>query len=139
MGSLLSRRDRLKLEGGEELRLLSALEILEAGREADELARDDRERALCANACLLTRALERGGKPRFSSGREVLEGLGAREIEALARKWNVLDQGENPSPEGGEEEAMALKKAWSTRLMSAFAGACSSSLGRFLPRRGPGT
>ena len=138
-GSILSRRDRLRLEDGRELRLLSALEVLEAGREAGELAQNDRERALCANACLLARALERKGKPIFTCGREVLEQLSAREIGELARRWNELDRAENPSPEDGEEEAMVLKKAWSTRLMNAFAGACSNCLGRCLPRRGPRT
>ena len=43
-----------------ELRLLSALEILEARREAAQLAESQGERALCSNACLLARALESG-------------------------------------------------------------------------------
>ena len=51
-------RERLRLEDGRELRLLSALEVLQARREAEELARNEGERALCANACLLARALE---------------------------------------------------------------------------------
>ena len=58
---MLERRERLKLEDGRELRLLSALEVLEARREAEGLARGEAEAALCANACLLARALERGG------------------------------------------------------------------------------
>ena len=33
---MLERRERLKLEDGRELRLLSALEVLEARREAEE-------------------------------------------------------------------------------------------------------
>ena len=60
---MLERRERLKLEDGRELRLLSALEVLEARREAEGLARGEAEAALCANACLLARALERGGAP----------------------------------------------------------------------------
>ncbi len=135
--SILSRRERLRLEDGRQLRLLSALELLEAGREAEELARSEGERALCANACLLARALEERGRPLFSSGREVLERLSAREIAALAGRWNELDRAENPSPEDGEEGVMALKKAWSTRLMNAFAGVCSGSLGPFPRRNGP--
>ena len=136
--SILSRRERLRLEDGRELRLLSALEVLEAGREGAELAQNEGERPLCANACLLARALERKGKPVFPSGRAVLEGLSAREIGELARRWNELDRAENPSPEDGMEDVLALKKAWSTRLRSAFAGACS---GRSTPcprRRGRG-
>ena len=95
---MLERRERLKLEDGRELRLLSALEVLEARREAEGLARGEAEAALCANACLLARALERGGQPVFAEG---------------------------------------LKKAWSTRPMSAFAGVCSNALARFRRRSGP--
>ena len=135
--SLLSRKDRLKLEDGRQLRLLSALEVLEARREAEALAQGDQERALCANACLLARALEYENAPVFSSGQAVLEALSTREIAALARQWDELDRTENPSPEGGEQEALPLKKAWSMRLMSAFAGVCSGPLGHFLQRNGP--
>ena len=137
MESLLSRRDRLTLEDGTQLRLLSALEVLEAKREGEELAQSEGERALCTNACLLARALEEEGKPLFPSGRAVLEHLSAREVAQLARLWDELDRAENPSPEEGEEEARALKKAWSIRLMSAFAGVCSRHLGPFLRRSGP--
>ena len=134
--SILSRRERLRLEDGRELRLLSALEVLEAGREAAELAQHEEERALCANACLLARALERKEKPVFPSGRAVLEGLSAREIGELARRWNELDRAENPSPEDGVEDVLALKKAWSMRLMSAFAGVCSAPFRPFRRRNG---
>ena len=134
MQSLLSRRDRVTLEDGTQLRLLSAREVLEARREGEELAHSEGERALCANACLLARALEEEGRPLFPSGRAVLEHLSAREVARLARLWDELDRAENPSPEDGEEEARGLKKAWSIRLMSAFAGVCSRRLGPF-PRR----
>ena len=137
--SILSRRERLRLEDGRELRLLSALEVLEAGREGAELAQNEGERALCANACLLARALERKGKPVFPSGRAVLEGLSAREIGELARRWNEMDRAENPSPEDGMEDVLALKKAWSTRLRSAFAGVCSALFRPFPRRNGHGT
>ena len=137
MESLLSRRDRLTLEDGTQLRLLSALEVLEAKREGEELAQSEGERALCTNACLLARALEEEGKPLFPSGRAVLEHLSAREVAQLARLWDELDRAENPSPEDGEEEARVLKKAWSIRLMSAFAGACSGRSGPFPRRSGP--
>ena len=129
MESILSRKDRLELGDGRQLRLLSA----------GELAQSQGERALCANACLLARALERRGKPLFSSGRAALEGMSAREIGELARRWNELDRAENPSPEDGEEAAQSLKKAWSTRLMSAFAGACSARFRPCPPRSGSGT
>ena len=51
--SILARQDRVHLDNGMDLRLLSALEVLQARREAGELACEDRERALCSNACLL--------------------------------------------------------------------------------------
>ena len=56
--SILAGRDRISLNNGMDLRLLSALEVLQARREAAELAGEERERALCSNACLLARALE---------------------------------------------------------------------------------
>ena len=99
---MLERRERLKLEDGRELRLLSALEVLEARREAEGLARGEAEAALCANACLLARALERGGQPVFADGGAALAGLSAREIGALAGRWAAFDRAENPSPEDGE-------------------------------------
>ena len=133
---MLERRERLKLEDGRELRLLSALEVLEARREAEGLARGEAEAALCANACLLARALERGGQPVFADGGAALAGLSAREIGALAGRWAAFDRAENPSVRE-EERAAALKKAWSTRPMSAFAGVCSNALARFRRRSGP--
>lgn len=108
---MLERRERLKLEDGRELRLLSALEVLEARREAEGLARGEAEAALCANACLLARALERGGQPVFADGGAALAGLSAREIGALAGRWAAFDRAENPSPEDGEERLEGLKKS----------------------------
>ena len=127
----------MRLEDGRELRLLSALEVLQARREAEELAQNEGERALCANACLLARALENHGRPVFDSGKALLAAMGVREIGALAGKWAAFDREENPSPEDGRERALALKKAWSTRLMSAFAGACSGRSGPSPQRSGP--
>ena len=74
--------DRVKVDAGE-LRLLSAWEVLEARREGDALAQDGRERALCRNACLVARALERKGKPVFGDGQAALTALRVEEIAAL--------------------------------------------------------
>ncbi len=133
---LLGGRRSIKVDKGTELRLLSALELLEAGREAERLARREEEKALCANACLLARALERDRKPVFPDGEAVLQGLSAGEIGTLAKLWNGLNRAENPSPEDGEERVEALKKAWSTRLKRAFAGVCSKLSGPSPLRRG---
>ena len=129
---------RLDLGDGRQLRLLSALEVLEVRREAAGLIREDREKALCSNACLLARAVMRGEKPVFADGREVLERLRVEEIAQLSRRWAEFNRRENPSPEDGEERVDALKKAWSTRLMSALNGVCSrvSAYCPHRPRRG---
>ena len=132
---LLGGRRRIKVDKGMDLRLLSALELLEAGREAEQLACREEEKALCANACLLARALERDGKPVFSDGEAVLRGLSAGEIGAMAKLWNGLNRTENPSPEDGEERVDALKKALSTRLRRVFAGVCSKHSGHSPLRR----
>ena len=107
---MLERRERLKLEDGRELRLLSALEVLEARREAEGLARAPKEHALCSNACLLARALESGEKPVFDSGRAVLAGLTVSEIAALSRTWSQFNREENPALTMEQEEAEELKK-----------------------------
>ena len=60
-GGLWNGPDRVRVKEGS-LRLLSAREVLDARREGDGLARDGRERAVCRNACLIAKALERDRK-----------------------------------------------------------------------------
>ena len=93
---------------------------------------------MCANACLLARALERDGAAVFESGAAVLAGLTPRRIGALARQWAEFDREENPGAGDGEERCQALKKAWSTRRRSACAGACSGPLEPCPPKSGFG-
>lgn len=95
-----------------ELRLLSALEVLQARREAAELASEDRERALCSNACLLARALERSEDrtPVFADGRAVLAGLTVEEIAALASRWSQLRKEQDPGLNLSQEELENVKK-----------------------------
>lgn len=128
--------DRVKTPEGE-LRLLSAREVLEARREGDELAQDGDERALCRNACLVARALERKGRPVFESGQAVLDALRVEEIARLADAWADFNRKWNPSPLDGEGRIARLKKAWSTRSMSAFSGVCSVYSALCPRRRGP--
>ncbi|MFQ9471875.1 MAG: hypothetical protein ACLR0P_00925 [Oscillospiraceae bacterium] len=107
----MARRDCLTLDNGMRLRLLSALEVLQARREAGGLARAPKEHALCSNACLLARALEtEEGSPIFSGGEAVLAGLRVEEIAALAKTWSQFNREENPALTMGQEEAEALKK-----------------------------
>lgn len=135
-GGVLSLARERALGEGYALRLLSAREEMECEEEGRELAaeREGRE-ALCANACLVARALTRRGERVFSSGREALEGLTAGQIGSLAQRWGAFDRECDPGP--WDEKAVAeAKKGWSTRLMSAFSGVCSRLLGPFLRRRG---
>ena len=133
-GGILNLPRYRSLGNGWTVRLLSAREELEARREGEELAGEEREKALCANACLLSRALLRDGEQAFASGEEVLETLTAGQIADLARRWGEFDRECDPAP-WDEKAVDQAKKDWSTRLMSAFSGACSRLLGRCPPRR----
>ncbi len=135
--SIRAGRERMTVPEGE-LRLLSALEALEARREGAALAADEKERALCDNACLIARALEKDGKPVFADGRAALDGLRVEDIARLADQWAKFNREQNPSPVGRAEEQERRKKAWSTRVMSAFNGACSACSALFPRRNGPG-
>jgi len=110
--SMLARRDRMSLDNGCDLRLLSALEMLQARREGLELAGDGREQALCSNACLLARALERSEdrKPVFVGGRAVLAELTATEIAALAARWAAFSRENDPGLDLPREELEQVKQ-----------------------------
>ena len=121
---LLTGPFELELEDGRNLRLISAMEVLEARREAQWLARDGRERSLCSNACLLSRALFRDGKPLFRDGSHVLEQLTVEEIEALAGRWAQFNTQVNPGLNTERGRVEELKKVWSTPGRSGCTGAC---------------
>ena len=135
--SILAGADRMELENGMELRLLSALEILEARREATALAGEDRDRALCSNACLVARAVVRRGRPVYGSGEEVLHRLTVGQVETLARRWMAFYQEEGLGTGLERSRLDQLKKAWSTCRGSAFGGMCSNVLGRCRRKNGP--
>ena len=117
---LAGRRERVAQLRGEActLRVVTALEVLEARREAAELAVNGEERALCSNACLLAKALWMEERQVFQKGEQVLCALTPGEISSLAAELAELDRRENPSPEDSWEESKARKKAWSTRPMN---------------------
>ena len=131
--SMLAGRDRMPLDNGFDLR--SALEAIQARREGLELAADGRERALCSNACLLARALERteDQMPVFADGRAVLAGLTAEEIAALAARWAAFSRENDPGLGLPQEELEQVKQD-----LAGCAGGCCGSLARCLPRSGPG-
>lgn len=123
--SILARHDRMDLGNGMSLRLLSAFEVMQARRAAGLLAEEERERALCSNACLLSRALEKEpGKPLFHSGQEVLAGLTVEEISALARRWSQFNREENPGLALSEEELEDVKKNSAPPPRSGCGGGC---------------
>jgi hypothetical protein len=96
---MMALSGRMSLGNGLVLRLLSGLELLEARREAAELACLPGERPLCSNACLLARALWMEGEeePLFADGEQVLIGLTAEEIEALCARWDAFRRGSIPT------------------------------------------
>lgn len=116
----------MPLDNGMELRLLSALEVLQARREAEDLVREDRERALCSNACLLARALEQAEDhtPVFSSGQAVLSALTVEEIAALAGRWARFRQENNPGLNLTDKELETVKKNSVTTPVSGSGGGC---------------
>ena len=120
--SILSGPDRMELDDGRQLRLLSALEVLEARREALWLAQGERERALCANACLLARAVMRKEQSVFRDGSDVLAQMTAEEIGTLAGCWAQFNARVNPGPDS--EQVDELKNVWSTPRKSGCTGAC---------------
>ena len=122
--SLLAGPSGVELEDGRRLRLLSAMEVLEARREAEWLARGERERALCSNACLLARAVVKDGQPLFKDGGQVLERLTAEEIGALAKRWAQFNAQVNPGPDAESSQVEELKNVWSTPGRSGCTGAC---------------
>ena len=126
LGKLLGGARRKRLGHGLELRLLSAREVLEARREAENLSRDGAERALCANACLLARALEQEEehKPVFSDGRAVLAGLTVEEIGGLARRWSQLRLESDPGLNVTEEELENVKKNSAVTRENGCGGGC---------------
>lgn len=122
-----------------ELRLLSAWEILKLREESAQMAADGSERALCSNACLIARALERNGKPVYPDATAVLKALRVEDIVRLADTWGEFNRTCNPSPLDSEEEIQRRKKVWSTRLTRAFNGVCSVLSARCPQRTEPET
>ena len=121
---LLDGPCELELDDGRRLRLLSAMEVLQARREAQQLAKDGREQALCSNACLLARALVWDGTPLFPDGEQVLAQMTAEEIGVLSERWARFNEQVNPGPGVRENRLDELKNVWSTPRKSGCTGAC---------------
>ena len=70
----------------DELRQLTAGQLLTIWRESGEAAEESMERALLCNARVLAESCFYRGEPVFESGEEVLELLTTREMEQLLRQ-----------------------------------------------------
>jgi hypothetical protein len=103
-------RERCPVAEGE-LRLLSAWEILMLREESAQLAQDGPERALCSNACLIARVLERDDAPVYPDGQAVLQAMSPEEIGRLADRWGDFNRTCNPSPTEGEREIGACRRS----------------------------
>lgn len=136
-GGLLGLPRERELGRGYTLRLMSAREEMECRREGEELAAEERDGALCANACLLAHVFWKDGYPLYENGAEVLEKMTAGQIAHMAGLWSEFDRECDPGP-WDTEAVDEAKKGWSTRLMNAFSGVCSRLLGFFRRRNGRG-
>ena len=121
-----TRRTTAKGHPGLTLRVLSAWEVLEARREGRTMEETGREAALCANACLLSKALEREGKALYPDGEAVLRGLTVAEIAQLARQWAEFSREVAPSPR--DPEAVDGLKKPGAHAGGAPALACAQDL-----------
>lgn len=82
---------------------------MQVRREAMELAVNEMDLPLCANACLVARALVCAGERVYTDGRAVLDGLSAEEIEALAERWAAFRREKGVGLGLGEKRLDALK------------------------------
>lgn len=94
----------VELGEGWSLRFLTANQMLECRGEGEAMAKEERDKALWANAALLSKVLLREGKPAFEGGEEVLASLTVGQIEGLTRRWWEQD---NFSPQPLREERIA--------------------------------
>ena len=112
--SFLSRSHRCEVTvGGEkcEVRILSAREMLALRRDIASGEFDDaQQRAVWANAALVSLALCRDDEVVFADAGAALAALGVGEINALVERYAALDGAVNPSVEDGRGEIEALKK-----------------------------
>lgn len=123
MRGLLERPEKRSLGKGISLRIMPAREELICRREGEELAGEDRDKALCANACVLARVLYKDNNRLYQNGEEVLEKMTAGQIDYYTRRWAEFDRECDPGP-WDDVEVERTKKDFGTRLTNVCVGVC---------------
>ncbi|MEG2958927.1 MAG: hypothetical protein RR828_04245 [Oscillospiraceae bacterium] len=113
LGTFLTGVQREILAEDWSLRVLPIWQIWEAKREAEAMAKGGTEQAVCANACLLARCMQKGEKQYFANGTEVLLALSHKEIEQLAARYADFNRRANPGPEADKLRVEGLKSGLS--------------------------
>ncbi len=117
--TLLGGSGRQALEGGMELRVVPAMEVLQARREAMEKSGDDAQAlGMWMNACLLARAVYQDGKRVFADGQALLRAVTAKRLSDWAQRYAALCEAEEPacSAENAERMKTALAQTPQERL-----------------------
>ena len=107
----------VELGEGWSMRPLTAAQMLACRGEGEAMAKEERDKALWANAQLLAQVLLKEGEAPFGDGSAVLEHLTAGQIEGLARRWWEQDDFSGPqrreewtSAEGGENQGFDMAR-----------------------------
>lgn len=107
----------VELGEGWSLGFLTAGQMLECRSEGEAMASEERDKALWANAALLSKVLLKEGRPAFEGGEEVLASLTVGQIEGLTHRWWQQDsfdrqplREEGTAREGGENERFDMAR-----------------------------
>lgn len=106
---LLAGEKRLERKGYQ-LRILSAWELLQARREAEELEDVPETAGLRHNAGVLCRAVVQGGLPVFASARELLQHWSAEQIAGEMAAYREFAKRVAPDCEDGQETEALLSQ-----------------------------
>ena len=111
MTAAFAGNGRRALEDGLELRAAPAFAVLQARKEAMEESREEPETlGLWMNACLLAKAVFRGGRPAFADGKALLQAVPMETLTRWTEAYAALCREENPpcSAQNAEKAAEAL-------------------------------
>lgn len=87
-----------ELGNGWSLRFLTAAQMLECRSEGEARAGEERDKALWANAALLSRVLLKEGEPAFPDGEAVLASLTVGQMDGLVCRWWEQDDFSRQTP-----------------------------------------